>query len=134
MQYHEVNLDMPFFMVPNSLRTALVYDANANANFFGIGTTKESVLQGFIDVRNPAEAKTSAVVGNEKIYDKYSDFYKDFLDTKYTDYNSYSGKVEEMSLRKYFIYTRKKPTYWLNMYYNVTDWCQAYGRCAVHVC
>jgi len=64
--YHEVNVDMPYFMKTKfRIRAAFAYDKNLNANYFGLGS-------------EAADQKlTNPVTGEE--YDTYEDYEEEFL-------------------------------------------------------
>ncbi len=95
VSYHELNLDMPYLLGSKfRLRSALLYDANINANFFGTG-------------REASDSPLTAAGGTE--YDTFQDYYDDFLNTGNPD----------ASRRKYNSYTRKIPTWWMNVYRDI---------------
>ncbi len=95
-QYHEVNLDMPYIMGTKfRIITSVAYDKKINANFFGIGadTAKEKLT--LFDGTNIHQFDT----------------YKDYLD--FVDKNP--------GLAKYYNYQYTKPSYFLNVYRDLTQ-------------
>ncbi|MFW5770499.1 MAG: Omp85 family outer membrane protein [Spirochaetota bacterium] len=97
-QYHEFNLDMPYIAGTKfRIKTSVAFDKKINANYFGLGA--ENAKQGFvlIDIPNSVDEE----------FDKYSDF------AEYVD--------EEKGYKKYYNYQYSKPSYFLNIYRNLTD-------------
>lgn len=95
--YHEVNVDMPYFMKTKfRIRAAFAYDKNLNANYFGLGS-------------EAADQKlTNPVTGEE--YDTYEDYEEEFL------------KSDNKQNYKWNKFTYTKPTYFLNIYRNIGEY------------
>jgi hypothetical protein len=96
-QYHTLHLDK--YNVGGSklrIKTEIIYDASKNANFFGIGK----------------DSSDQKLTGNSVEYDKYSDYYDNFLNAGPTNYNN----------RKYNNYSIEKPTFSFKAYYNLLEW------------
>lgn len=95
-QYHEVNLDMPYIMGTKfRIITSVAYDKKINANFFGIG----------------ADAAKEKLTLNDGINTHQFDTYKDYLD--------FADDNEEF--KKYYNYQYTKPSYFLNIYRDLTQ-------------
>ncbi|MGQ9843914.1 MAG: Omp85 family outer membrane protein [Spirochaetota bacterium] len=95
-QYHEVNLDMPYIMGTKfRVITSVAYDKKINANFFGIGADS---------------AKEKLTLYDGSTYHKF-DTYKDYMD--YYDDNK--------QFTKYYNYQYTKPSYFLNVYRDLTQ-------------
>ena len=97
-QYHEVNLDMPYIMGTKfRIITSVAYDKKINANFFGIGAD--------------AAKRKLTIYDNSFNVVKQFDKYKDFVEY-YDDNPGYT---------KYFNYQYTKPSYFLNIYRDLTQ-------------
>ena len=95
VQYHELNLDMPYIAGTKfRIKSAFVYDADINANFFGLGADiAKSKLY------NPGDPTIK--------YSKYSD-YQDFIDDNKKYYQFYK-------------YSIVRPKYYLYLFRDMTD-------------
>ena len=95
-QYHEVNLDMPYIMGTKfRIITSVAYDKKINANFFGISA-------------DAAKEKLTLYDGSTT---HRFDTYKDYLD--FADDN--------VAFKKYYNYQYTKPSYFLNIYRDLTQ-------------
>ncbi|HSV97484.1 MAG TPA: DUF5982 domain-containing protein [Spirochaetota bacterium] len=91
--YHELNLDMPYFMGTKfRILSAAVLNKDKNANFFGLGADN-------------AKRNLYDDLGNE--YDKYSDFKEDFLDVAGNE--------------KWHKYSISKPKFYFYLFRDITE-------------
>ncbi len=90
IQYHELNLDMPYLAGSRfRLKSSFVYDRDLNANYFPLGS--DSTRSRLTDI-------------NGRSYTRYSNYESDFL--KNGDHENY----------KFNKYTRTIPRYFLDIY------------------
>ncbi|HDP80670.1 MAG TPA: hypothetical protein ENN21_07495 [Spirochaetes bacterium] len=95
VQYHELNLDMPYFLGTKfRVLTALVYNIELNANYFGQGA-------------DAAQQKFSPSAAAPETFSKYADF-ADWVD----DNEGYA---------KYYNYTIHKPKTYIYLFRNLTE-------------
>ncbi len=99
LAYHEVNLDMPYFMgTKMRLKTALAYDYNLNENYFGVG---EQNANNKLSAPNVSPPPDFVEFDTMKDFDKYV-----------KDNPGYS---------KWNKYTLKRPTYYFYGFRNITE-------------
>ncbi|MCU0845117.1 MAG: DUF5982 domain-containing protein [Spirochaetes bacterium] len=91
--YHELNLDMPYFMGTKfRILSAAVLNKDKNANFFGLGA--DNAKRNFYD-------------NTDKEYSKYSDFQEDFLDLPGNE--------------KWHKYSISKPKFYFYLFRDITE-------------
>ena len=97
-QYHEINLDMPYiFGTKFRIITSIAYDKKINANYFGQGA-------------DTAKGKLTLFTTYPTAFERF-DTYQDYLD--------YADKDERYL--KYYNYKYTKPSYFLNVYRDITQ-------------
>ena len=95
VQYHEINLDMPYVAGTRfRLKTAAVYNKELNANYFGRGAEAAQM-----DLVNPADPSTT--------YETWNDYFE-YIDDHKEHY-------------KYNNFTITKPKYYVYLFRDLTD-------------
>ncbi len=130
ISYHELNLDLPYiFGTEFRIKTALVYDADKNANYFGLGsrdarghlrtpagypyfTYPYSYSEPYSLMKaNPLLYKHPYYYMAERVYGSYADYESDFLE----------NDTYKKGYFKWNKYTKVQPSYYLYLYNDITQ-------------